>query len=87
MKSSGGRAVTISSSSSEGMCRGEPGRARVNLGDLLGSGRIQFPENGLMSNIHLDVFEEDALEAENGDVSRDECEEEENPSSEDENVC
>ena len=87
MKSSGGRAVTISSSSSEGMCRDDPGRARVNLGELLGSGRIQFPENGLMSNIHLEVFEEDEREAENGDVSQDECEEEGDPSSEDENVC
>ena len=87
MKSSGGRAVTVSTSSSEGAGRSEPGRARVNLGDLLGSGRIQFPDDGLMSNIHLEVFEEDLVVAEDGDVSQEECGKEEDLSSEDEHVC
>ena len=87
MKSSGGRAVTVSTSSSEGTERTEAGRARVNLGDLLGSGRIQFPDDGLMSNIHLEVFEEDLSNAEDGDVSQEECEKDEDPSSEDEQVC
>ena len=86
MKSEGGRVVSISSSSSEGVGRDEPGRARVNLGELLGSGRLQFPDDGLLSTIHLDVFVDDAggqVKAEDGEVSRDESESDSDPSLED----
>ena len=76
MKSSEGRIVSVSSSSSEG--RDEMNRARINLGELLSSGKVQFPDDGLMSCIQIEVFEEEE-NAEDGDSSQDENEEE-NPS-------
>ena len=82
MKSSGGRVVSISSSSSEGTGRSGAKKTRVNLGDLLSSGRIDFPEDGLLTTIELDVFEEDVREM-HGDVFQDEGEKDEDPSSED----
>lgn len=70
MKSSEGRIVSVSSSSSEGRERDEPNRACINLGELLGLGRVQFPDDGLMSSIQVDVFEEDE-KAEDGDSPSD----------------
>ena len=74
--------VSISSSSSEGTGRVGTKRTRVNLGELLSSGRIDFPDDGLLTTIELDVFEEDVREM-HGDVFQDEGEKDEDPSSED----
>ena len=82
MKSSGGRVVSISSSSSEGTVRSGTKKTRVNLGELLSSGRIDFPDDGLLTTIELDVFEEDVREM-HGDVFQDEGDKDEDPSSED----
>ena len=62
MKSSGGRVISISSGSSvnddKGSGEEDERRVRVNLGDLLGSGRIIWPDNGIVANIQVEVLED-----------------------------
>ena len=65
MRSSEGKVISISSSSSsDEKVSGDEGRrrVRVNLGNLLGSGRIVWPEEGVMANIQVDVTEEPTVE-------------------------
>ena len=57
--------VSITSTSSEGLEEPRLGAARINLSSLLESGRLQFPEDGILSSIQVEVFEEDQ-QAEDG---------------------
>ena len=79
MRSSGGRVVSITSTSSEGLEEPRLGAARMNLSSLLESGRLQFPEDGILSSIQVEVFEENE-QAEDGDHKVEKQEKVEDPS-------
>ena len=66
MHSSGGKVISISSSSSPTSEDDGGKRTRVNLGDLLGSGRIKWPENGVFAQIQVEMREDE--EEEESDV-------------------
>ncbi len=66
MHSSGGKVISISSSSSPTSDDDGTKRTRVNLGDLLGSGRIKWPDNGVFAQIQVEMRED---EEEESDVS------------------
>ena len=51
MHSSGGKVISISSSSSPSSDEEGKKLTRVNLGELLGSGRIKWPDNGVFAQI------------------------------------
>ena len=79
MRSSGGRVVSITSTSSEGLEEPRLGAARMNLSSLLESGRLQFPEDGILSSIQVEVFEEEQ-QVEDGDLKVENQEKVEDPS-------
>ena len=66
MHSSGGKVISISSSSSPSSDEEGKKLTRVNLGELLGSGRIQWPANGVFAQIQVEMSE-DVVQERNGD--------------------
>ena len=70
----GGRVVTISSSSSEDELRGL-NAVKMNLSELLNSGSIEFPDNGVASSIVL--YEEDHVDVKDKKMFTGEGQEEE----------
>ena len=68
--------LTLSTSSSTGSLGSASAgkkpskRSRMSLGSLLGSGRISFPEDGIMADILVDVVEE---ETDSGEVFEEEA--------------
>ena len=82
MNSSGGKIISISSSSPSSDEEGKR-RTRVNLGDLLGSGRIVWPERGVFSQIQVEVIEDAVDEDGEFDQENDNVVEGQDPSSED----
>ena len=75
MHSSGGKIVSISSSSSPMSDEEGKKTVRVSLGDLLGSGRIIWPENGLFAQIQVEMQEDTDEQGQDGEFDQDEVNE------------
>ena len=69
MHSAEGKIISISSSSPSSDDEGRK-RVRVNLGELLGSGRIRWPEGGVFSQIQVEMTEEAVANVENGECNQ-----------------